>query len=79
MQMQEERRLRLAQPDSIHANEIRRHVMRAACVGGFCAGVLIIFADLIGVFCSGTGIMLAVTASYPYVDGRASEVRSFGF
>uniref|UniRef100_A0A0E0B567 Translocon Sec61/SecY plug domain-containing protein n=1 Tax=Oryza glumipatula TaxID=40148 RepID=A0A0E0B567_9ORYZ len=77
--MQEERRLRLAQPDSIHANEIRRHVMRAACVGGFCAGVLIIFADLIGVFCSGTGIMLAVTASYPYVDGRASEVGSFGF
>uniref|UniRef100_A0A0E0ETQ7 Translocon Sec61/SecY plug domain-containing protein n=1 Tax=Oryza meridionalis TaxID=40149 RepID=A0A0E0ETQ7_9ORYZ len=79
LNMQEERRLRLAQPDSIHANEIRRHVIRAACVGGFCAGVLIIFADFIGVFCSGTGIMLAVTASYPYVDGRASEVGSFGF
>uniref|UniRef100_A0A0E0M397 Uncharacterized protein n=1 Tax=Oryza punctata TaxID=4537 RepID=A0A0E0M397_ORYPU len=77
--LNEERRLRFAQPDSIHVNEIWCHVMRAACVGGFCAGVLIIFADFIGVFGSGTGIMLAVAALYPYVDGRASDVGSFGF
>uniref|UniRef100_J3NEY9 Translocon Sec61/SecY plug domain-containing protein n=2 Tax=Oryza brachyantha TaxID=4533 RepID=J3NEY9_ORYBR len=73
------RSLRVAQSDSIRVNEIWSHVMKAACIGGFSAGVLIIFADLIGVLCSGTAIMLAVSAIYPYVDGRASEVGSFGF
>uniref|UniRef100_A0A0D9Y195 Translocon Sec61/SecY plug domain-containing protein n=1 Tax=Leersia perrieri TaxID=77586 RepID=A0A0D9Y195_9ORYZ len=77
--LKEERRLRVAQPDSIHVNEILSYVRKAACVGGFLAGALIIFADLIGVLGTGTGVMLAVTALYPYFDGRASEVGSFGY
>jgi protein transport protein SEC61 subunit alpha len=68
----------LAQPDSIPRNEFTTHVLKAARVFGLCVGALIILGDFVGVFGSGTGIMLAVTALYPYFDGRAGEVGVFG-
>uniref|UniRef100_A0A0D9Y187 Translocon Sec61/SecY plug domain-containing protein n=1 Tax=Leersia perrieri TaxID=77586 RepID=A0A0D9Y187_9ORYZ len=77
--LNEEQRLRIANADSRTVNEIFSGVMKAACVGCFFAGALIIYADLVGVLGSGTGIMLAVTALYPYVDGSASEIGPFGF
>ena len=46
----------------------------------FLCWCIIILGDFIGVFGPGTGIMLAVTALYPYYfDGRAGEVGAFGF
>lgn len=78
--MQAERRVMPAQPDSIPQNELVSHILKAARLSGFCVGALIILGDFIGVFGSGTGIMLAVTALYPYYfDGRAGEVGAFGF
>ncbi|KAG2659099.1 hypothetical protein PVAP13_1KG297600 [Panicum virgatum] len=74
----EEQRM-LAQPDSISWNEFYSHVLKAARFGGFCLGALIILGDFMGVFGSGTEIMIAVTALYPYFDGRAGEVGPFGF
>jgi len=76
--MQEEQRM-LAQPDSISWNEFYSHVLKAARFGGFCLGALIILGDFMGVFGSGTEIMIAVTALYPYFDCRAGEVGPFGF
>ena len=51
----------------------------AFVLGHFCLGALISLGDFMGVFGSGTEIMLAVTALYPYSDGRAGEVGPFGF
>ncbi|CAL4887295.1 unnamed protein product [Urochloa decumbens] len=69
----------LAQPDSIPRKEFTTHVLKAARVVGLCVGALIILGDFVGVFGSGTGIMLAVTALYPYFDGRAGEAGVFSF
>jgi protein transport protein SEC61 subunit alpha len=77
--MQAEQRVIPAQPDSIAPNQFVSHILKAARLGGFCVGTLIILGDFIGVFGSGTGIMLAVSALYPYFDGRAGEVGAFGF
>ncbi|KAG0533410.1 hypothetical protein BDA96_04G191200, partial [Sorghum bicolor] len=74
-----EQRVIPAQPDSIAPNQFVSHILKAARLGGFCVGTLIILGDFIGVFGSGTGIMLAVSALYPYFDGRAGEVGAFGF
>lgn len=76
--MQEEQRV-LAQPDLIPPNEFTTHVLKAARFGGFCVVALVILGDFIGVFGSGTGIMLAVTSLYPYFNGRGGEVGAFGF
>lgn len=76
--MQEDQRA-LAQPDSIPQNEFSSHVLKAARLGGLCAGALIILGDFVGVFGSRTGVMLGVTALYPYFDGRSGEVGAFGF
>uniref|UniRef100_A0A0A9EGM5 Pco109407 n=1 Tax=Arundo donax TaxID=35708 RepID=A0A0A9EGM5_ARUDO len=77
--LNEEQSVMLAQPDSIPWNEFGSHVVKAARFGGFCLGALIILGDLISVLGSGSGIMLAVTALYPYFEGRAGEVGAFGF
>ncbi|KAK3158207.1 hypothetical protein QOZ80_2AG0134190 [Eleusine coracana subsp. coracana] len=76
--LQEEQIMR-ARADSVPQNELVSHVVKAACFGGLCVGALIILGDFIGVFGSGTGIMLAVTTLYPYFDGRAGDVGVFGF
>lgn len=75
----QEEQFMFAEPDSVPQNELRRHVAKASCFGGLCVGALIILGDFIGVFGSGTGIMLAVTTLYPYFDGRAGDVGVFGF
>ncbi|RLN07569.1 hypothetical protein C2845_PM11G08010 [Panicum miliaceum] len=62
----------LAQPDSIPRNEFSSHVLKAARLGGLCAGALIILGDSIGVLGSGTAL-------YPYFDGRSGDVGAFGF
>ncbi|KAJ1278749.1 hypothetical protein BS78_04G102600 [Paspalum vaginatum] len=69
----------LVQPDAIPPNESRRHVLKAVRFGGFCLGAWIILGDLLGVLGSGTGIVLAVSALSPYLDGRAGKVGPLGF
>ncbi|KAL6634154.1 hypothetical protein ACP70R_026825 [Stipagrostis hirtigluma subsp. patula] len=69
--LNEQQRILPAQPDSIPPNELVSHAAMAAGFGAFCVGALTILADFIGVFGSGTGIMLAVAGIYPYFDGRA--------
>jgi len=43
---------------------LSRYINIAATFGGFCIGLLSIFADFMGAIGSGTGILLAVTIIY---------------
>ncbi|KAI8874331.1 hypothetical protein GQ42DRAFT_159902 [Ramicandelaber brevisporus] len=53
--------------------ELKRIIPSAAVVGGVVVGLLSISADLLGVLSSGTGILLAVTTIYQYVELFARE------
>lgn len=65
--------------DSMFRREFWRHVTKVACLGGICIGALMVLADFVGVIGSGMGIMLAVAAMYPYLEGvRAKYVGVFG-
>merc|ERR1719321_588464 len=45
----------------------------AAATGGMCIGVLTIVADFLGAIGSGTGILLAVTIIYQYMENLEKE------
>lgn len=47
---------------------LNRYIPIAAIFGGFCIGALTIIADLLGAIGSGTGILLAVTIIYQYIE-----------
>lgn len=65
--------------DSMSHREFRRHVTKAASLGGVCIGALMVLADFAGVAGSGMGIMLAVAVMYPYLEGRrGADVGVFG-
>ena len=48
--------------------ELNRYIPAAAAFGGLCIGALTIVADLLGAIGSGTGILLAVTIIYQYIE-----------
>mmetsp|Transcript_70904 Transcript_70904/g.98220 ORF Transcript_70904/g.98220 Transcript_70904/m.98220 type:complete len:208 (-) Transcript_70904:178-801(-) len=52
---------------------LSRYINTAATFGGFCIGLLSIFADFMGAIGSGTGILLAVTIIYQYFEQIAKE------
>lgn len=52
---------------------LRRYIPTAAAFGGMCIGALSIGADFLGAIGSGTGILLAVTIIYGYIETFAKE------
>lgn len=59
-----------------------RYIPVAAAFGGMCIGMLTIAADFLGAIGSGTGILLAVTIIYGYIEALEKEVaegRGLGF
>lgn len=53
--------------------ELKRYIPIAATFGGMCIGALTILADFLGVIGSGTGILLAVTIIYGYIETFKKE------
>jgi protein transport protein SEC61 subunit alpha len=49
-------------------NTLTKYIPIAATFGGMCIGALTIIADFLGAIGSGTGILLAVTIIYGYVE-----------
>jgi len=47
---------------------LERYIPIAATFGGMCIGLLTITADFLGAIGSGTGILLAVTIIYGYIE-----------
>lgn len=47
---------------------LKMYIPTAATFGGMCIGVLTIVADFLGAIGSGTGILLAVTIIYGYIE-----------
>jgi protein transport protein SEC61 subunit alpha len=56
------------QREGMVVKELNRYIPPAAIFGGFCIGALTIVADLLGAIGSGTGILLAVTIIYQYIE-----------
>ncbi|KAL0866079.1 hypothetical protein Bca101_045197 [Brassica carinata] len=54
--------------------ELNRYIPTAAAVGGVCIGALTVLADLTGAIGSGTGILLAVTTIYQFLDTFDKEL-----
>jgi len=52
---------------------LKTNIHTAAILGGMCVGVLTIIADFLGVIGSGTGILLAVTIIYGYIESYEQE------
>ena len=59
--------------DTSIVNVLNRYIPTAAAFGGMCIGALTIVADFLGAIGSGTGILLAVTIIYQYVETLAKE------
>jgi len=61
---------------------LKRYIPVAAAFGGVCIGALTVVADFMGAIGSGTGILLAVTTIYQYVEvleKEGSEGNNFVF
>jgi len=56
---------------------LKHYIPVAAAFGGMCIGALTVFADLLGAIGSGTGILLAVTIIYGYIE-RFQKARQQG-
>lgn len=54
--------------------ELKRLIPIAATLGGAATGLLSVVSDLLGTLGSGTGILLAVTTIYGYVDVANNEI-----
>lgn len=54
--------------DSNLHKELNRYIPTAAAFGGVCIGALTVLADLTGAIGSGTGILLAVTTIYQFLN-----------
>lgn len=61
------------QNDRMIIKELNRYIPPAAIFGGACIGLLSIIADLLGAIGSGTGILLAVTIIYQYIEAINKE------
>ena len=61
--------------DTVQAlkKELNRYIPTAAAFGGMCIGALTIVADFMGAIGSGTGILLAVTIIYQYLETYEKE------
>ena len=57
---------------------LNRYIPTAAAFGGMCIGALSVMADLLGAIGSGTGILLAVTIIYQYLEIFAKEQQEMG-
>lgn len=53
--------------------KLQRYIPTAAAFGGMCVGALSIAADFIGAIGSGTGILMAVTIVYGYIESYMAE------
>ncbi|KAF9590790.1 hypothetical protein IFM89_038382 [Coptis chinensis] len=53
--------------------ELNRYIPTAAAFGGICIGALTVLADFMGAIGSGTGILLAVTIIYQYIETFEKE------
>ncbi len=61
------------QREGMVVRELNRYIPAAAAFGGLCIGALTIVADLLGAIGSGTGILLAVTIIYQYIEAINKE------
>eukprot|EP00826_Nyctotherus_ovalis_P047130 TRINITY_DN537_c0_g1_i1.p1 TRINITY_DN537_c0_g1~~TRINITY_DN537_c0_g1_i1.p1 ORF type:complete len:339 (+),score=96.66 TRINITY_DN537_c0_g1_i1:611-1627(+) len=61
------------QNERMIVKELNRYIPPAAIFGGACIGLLSIIADLLGAIGSGTGILLAVTIIYQYIEAINKE------
>jgi protein transport protein SEC61 subunit alpha len=61
------------QREGMIVKELNRYIPPAAIFGGACIGLLSIIADLLGAIGSGTGILLAVTIIYQYIEAINKE------
>lgn len=59
----------------IENNMHMRYIRTATILGGMCVGGLTIIADFLGVIGSGTGILLAVSNIFEYMDTYKKEMR----
>jgi len=57
---------------------LERYIPTAAAFGGLCIGVLSVSADFLGAIGSGTGILLATTTIYSYIEIFQREARDGG-
>ncbi|CAG7903146.1 protein transport protein Sec61 subunit alpha [Brassica rapa] len=60
--------------DSNLHKELNRYIPTTAAFGGMCIGALTVLADLTGAIGSGTGILLAVTTIYQFLDTFDKEL-----
>jgi len=58
--------------------ELKRIVPLTATVGGLCIGLLSVTADMLGAIGSGTGILLAASIIYQYLEVFVKEEQSLG-
>ena len=61
------------QREGMIVKELNRYIPAAAAFGGLCIGLLTIIADMLGAIGSGTGILLAVTIIYQYIEAINKE------
>lgn len=54
--------------DTSMISYLNKYIPIAATFGGMCIGLLTIIADFLGAIGSGTGILLAVTIIYGYIE-----------
>ncbi|PON95832.1 SecY/SEC61-alpha family [Trema orientale] len=82
-QLKEQHMVMPGHRDSNLEKELNRYIPTAAAFGGVCIGALTVLADFMGAIGSGTGILLAVTTIYQYIETfekeRARELGLFGF
>ena len=61
------------QRETMIVKELNRYIPAVAAFGGLCIGMLTIIEDLLGAIGSGTGILLAVTIIYQYIEAINKE------
>ncbi|EOA24017.1 hypothetical protein CARUB_v10017231mg [Capsella rubella] len=72
-QLKEQRMVMAGHRDTHLHKELNRYIPTAAAFGGMCIGALTVLADLTGAIGSGTGILLAVTTLYQFLDTLDKE------
>ena len=60
-------------PEQSTIKELDKYIPTAAAFGGMCIGALTVMAEFLGAIGSGTGILLAVTIVYQYLELFAKE------
>ena len=62
-----------AKPQVSTIKELDKWIPTAAAFGGMCIGALTVLAEFLGAIGSGTGILLAVTIVYSYIEAFQKE------